>query len=70
MSFHSMTAGLWNRIRKDDEEKCNSKFDGSYLPIPIERDGKLCGVVSVRDALKFLVQRLDEPEPAVSAGQS
>lgn len=44
----------------------NRMMVGGYRHIPIERDGKLCGVVSVRDVLKYLVQRLDEPEPAVA----
>ncbi len=48
----------------------NRMMVGGYRHIPIERDGKLYGAVSVRDVLKYLVQRLDEPEPAVAAGQS
>lgn len=47
----------------------NRMMVGGYRHIPIERDGKLYGVVSVRDVLKYLVQRLDEPELAVKASQ-
>ncbi len=42
----------------------NRMMVGGYRHIPIEKDGKLCGVVSVRDLLSFLAQRLDGSHPA------
>ena len=42
----------------------NRMMVGDYRHIPIEKDGKLSGVVSVRDVLRYLAQRLDNPHPA------
>lgn len=42
----------------------NRMMVGGFRHIPLLRDGRLTGVVSVRDVLEFLVRRLDAPAVA------
>lgn len=46
----------------------NRMMVGDYRHIPIERDGKLAGVVSVRDILGYLVEQFNEWLPAETTG--
>ena len=40
---------------------------GGYRHLPIRRDGRLVGMVSVRDVLAYLVERLSETKPIPAA---
>lgn len=42
----------------------NRMMVGGYRHVPISRDGRLCGVVSVRDILAYLVHQFSDVIPA------
>lgn len=44
----------------------NRMMVGDYRHIPLERDGRMVGVVSVRDVLAYLVDHFDEWLPATA----